>query len=137
MDIWLWGYEYCFWRKFWFFIYNVLVMIFGFRYCLVFFIELSFFFLFFFIHFFLLEGENERGLRDNDIKFVESFSLFFGWLFESRRGHQFMFLRISLKNCLNLNENRSCDKVFQEAAVLVTSYKKTNQAEQDYIITSY
>ena len=59
-----------------FFIYNILVMIFGFRYCLVFFFELSFFFLFFFIHFFLLEGENERGLRDNDIKFVESFSFF-------------------------------------------------------------
>ena len=47
----------------------------------------------------------------------------------------FRFLRISLMNCLNLNENRSCDKVFQEAAVLVRSYKKTNQAEQDYIIT--
>ena len=53
------------------FLYNFLVMIFGFRYCLVFFLllyciliffELSFF-LFFFIHFFLLEGGNERGLR--------------------------------------------------------------------------
>ena len=77
-------------------------------------------FLFFFIHF-LLEGENERGLRDNDKKFVESFSCFFGWVFESRRGHQFRFLRISLMNCLNLNENRSCDKVFREAAALVRS----------------
>ena len=67
------------------FLYNILVMIFGFRYCLVFFLllnciliffELFFFFSFFFIHFFLLEGENERGLRDNDIKLVESFSFF-------------------------------------------------------------
>ena len=42
------------------------------------FFELSFFF---FVHFhtlFLLEGGNERGLRDNDIKFVESFSFFSG-----------------------------------------------------------
>ena len=35
----------------------------------------------FFIHFFcsfILEGENERDWRDNDIKFGESFSLFLG-----------------------------------------------------------
>ena len=67
-------------------LYNILVMIFGFRYCLVFFLLLYCILIFlsspsFFVLFhtrFLLEGENERGLRDNDIKFLESFSLFLG-----------------------------------------------------------
>ena len=68
------------------FLYNFLVMIFGFRYCLFFFLLLYCILIFlalllFFVLFhtlFLLEGGNERGLRDNDIKFVESFSFFSG-----------------------------------------------------------
>ena len=70
------------------FLYNFLVMIFGFRYCLVFFLllyciliffgALLLFFVLFHTLFVLLEGENERSLRDNDIKLVESFSLFHG-----------------------------------------------------------
>ena len=69
--------------------------------------------LFFFIHFFFWEAEKKRGLGYNNLK-LEKVIRFQGGYFESCRGHHFRFLRISLINCLNLNENRSfLDNTYQ------------------------
>ena len=82
--VWIFGYGYCFWQKFWFFIQysgnDIRVSLLS-RFLLVALLYFNFFsaLLLFFVLFdtlFLLEGENERGLRDKDKKIVESFSFF-------------------------------------------------------------
>ena len=82
--VWIFGYGYCFWQKFWFFIQysgnDIRVSLLS-RFLLVallyfIFFQLSFFFFVLFDTLFLLEGENERGLRDKEKKLLKVFLFF-------------------------------------------------------------